>query len=219
MWRECLCVGLLLHRNETTLHFVPHRMAENIAVLILCKLHYDKLGWSSQYKECLWSQWPDSIPGTGRDVSTEINVFLYLWFIILQCILIINLMWFILSCFICKIRNKQPKDGFKWAERCSCDCISRLTSSVSNGYLLVPSSRPMFLKFFRGVTPKISRGTPAYKHEKKKSYKKTVVSERGLLQHFQLPHKNSRNISGYIYNFLRYYKIVTHLFHNFSRNP
>ena len=46
-----------------------------------------------------------------------------------------------------------------------------------------------------------------------------VVSARRLQQYFQLPDKNSRHISKHIYKFLRYFKIITYLFHYFSRNP
>jgi hypothetical protein len=45
----------------------------------------------------------------------------------------------------------------------------------------------------------ISRGTPAYKNKTKK-YKETLVSALRLLQYCQLPDKNCRDISRYIYN-------------------
>jgi hypothetical protein len=37
--------------------------------------------------------------------------------------------------------------------------------------------------------------------KQKTNYKETVVSARRLLQYFQLSDRNSRDISGYIYNF------------------
>jgi len=40
-----------------------------------------------------------------------------------------------------------------------------------------------------------------------------------LLQYCQLPDKTSRDISQHIKNFSRYFQIVIHLFHDFSRNP
>ena len=65
----------------------------------------------------------------------------------------------------------------------------------------------------------MSRGTPAYENEK--TDKETVVSARRLLQYFQLPDKNYRDISRYIHRiyFLRYFKTVMYLFHCFSQNP
>jgi hypothetical protein len=39
-------------------------------------------------------------------------------------------------------------------------------------------------------------------------YKETVVGALRLFQYFQLPDKNSLNISRYVYNFLQYFKIV-----------
>ena len=46
-----------------------------------------------------------------------------------------------------------------------------------------------------------------------------VVIARRLLQYFQLPDKNSRDISSHAYNILLYFKIVMYLFQCFSRNP
>jgi hypothetical protein len=68
----------------------------------------------------------------------------------------------------------------------------------------------------------MSEGTPVCEKEKKKKRKKkkeAFVSSRRLLQYFRLPNKNSRDISRYIYNFLRYFRIVTYLFHSSSRRP
>jgi hypothetical protein len=50
-------------------------------------------------------------------------------------------------------------------------------------------------------------------------YGETVVSACRLLQYFQSPDKNSRDISRYIYKILRYFKIVVCLFDYFCRNP
>jgi hypothetical protein len=47
----------------------------------------------------------------------------------------------------------------------------------------------------------ISLGTPVYKNKKKKNYKETFVSAWRFLQYFQLPARNSRDISRFIYNF------------------
>jgi hypothetical protein len=43
-------------------------------------------------------------------------------------------------------------------------------------------------------------------------YKETVLSALKLLQYFQLPNKNSRDISRYIYNYLWCFKIIMYLF-------
>ena len=55
--------------------------------------------------------------------------------------------------------------------------------------------------------------------KRKRNHTGAVVGARRLLQSFQLPPKNSRDISSYIYNILRYFKIVMYLFHYYSRNP
>ena len=49
----------------------------------------------------------------------------------------------------------------------------------------------------------------------KEKIKKIVGSARRLLQYFQFPDKNSRDISWHIYNFLLYFKIAMHLFRYF----
>jgi hypothetical protein len=46
-----------------------------------------------------------------------------------------------------------------------------------------------------------------------------VVSARRLLQYFQLPDKTSCYILRYIYNFLRFFKIVMYLSYYFSWTP
>jgi hypothetical protein len=56
-------------------------------------------------------------------------------------------------------------------------------------------------------------------HARTHKNKETVVSARKLLQYFQLPDKNSRDILTYVYNFCRHFKIVVCLFHYFSRKP
>ena len=51
-------------------------------------------------------------------------------------------------------------------------------------------------------------------------YKETVLSALKLLQYFQLPNKNSSDISRYNYNCFRYFKIIMYLFLFFSvRTP
>ena len=65
----------------------------------------------------------------------------------------------------------------------------------------------------------MSRGTPAYEKGGGGIRKERVVSARPLLQYYQFPDKISRDISRYIYNFLRYFKVVMYLFRYFSRNP
>ena len=65
--------------------------------------------------------------------------------------------------------------------------------------------------FFGGGTPKIIAHMPRnpwlwiYIYE-------AVVRARRLLQYFQLPDKNSRDISRYIYNFLERFKTVIYVF-------
>jgi hypothetical protein len=76
-------------------------------------------------------------------------------------------------------------------------------------------SRAEFLKL-------LSVEEPLRVKTQEKIRKETVVSALRLLQYFQLPDKNSRDLSRYIYNFFfppRYFKIVMYLFHYFSRNP
>jgi hypothetical protein len=56
----------------------------------------------------------------------------------------------------------------------------------------------------------MSRGTPACKNEK--NYKEAVVSAQRLPLYFQLTDKNFRDITRFIYNFLRYLKTIMYLF-------
>jgi hypothetical protein len=65
----------------------------------------------------------------------------------------------------------------------------------------------------------ISQKKPLPIKTKKKKVYKTIVSVVTLLQYFQPQDKNSRCIWRYIYRFLRYFKIVMYLFHNFSQDP
>ena len=78
-----------------------------------------------------------------------------------------------------------------------------------------PRSKAVFLRLFRGRTPKIIVQIPINWC----LWKRGGIMERLLLQYFQSPDKNSRDISRYIYKMLRYFKIVMYLFHYFCRNP
>jgi hypothetical protein len=84
-------------------------------------------------------------------------------------------------------------------------------------------TKAVFLKrFFPGGTPKIIvhiQRNPFQWKRKTKNYKYAVVGALTLLRYFQLLDKNSRDISRYIYDFLRYFRIVLCLFHSFCRNP
>ena len=70
----------------------------------------------------------------------------------------------------------------------------------------------VFQTFFPERNPKIivyiSRKTKTHENEKKYVYKVTLVRPRRLLQYFQSPDKCPCDISSYIYNFSRYFKIV-----------
>ena len=86
---------------------------------------------------------------------------------------------------------------------------------------IINPARPVFLRHFPMEEPlkqfSIFRETSVY--ENKKNYENTFVSARRLLQYFPLPDKNSRDILRYIYNFLRFFKIIMHIHHYFSQNP
>jgi hypothetical protein len=88
---------------------------------------------------------------------------------------------------------------------------------------IINPSRLVFLRLLPMEEPlkqfSVFREIFVYENKTKKYIKMTFVSARRLLQYFPLPDKNSRDISRYIYNFLRFFKIIMYIQHYFSQNP
>jgi hypothetical protein len=70
--------------------------------------------------------------------------------------------------------------------------------------------RPLFLYFFNGGTRKVTfyRKEPVPMKTCTGQKTQAVGNARGLLQYYQLPNKNTRDISSDIWNFSRYYKAL-----------
>lgn len=127
--------------------------------------------------------------------------------------------------------TKQAEGGLKhtWVSiRSKLNCKPDVNKTASNAndrglwhLQLLYQRFSNFFFSFRGKPPKINVHIPWHSclWKRKKKYKKNVVSAQRLRQYFHCRTKILAILQSIFYNFWRYFKILTYLFHYSSRNP